>query len=405
MSIYLWTRLPLLLMFLCGYLIYRMLVVSKLTDALVAAGLRRCRGSTHLMMLWIIGLSAALSFFIPNAVTVLTMLPVLKQIQARFRAASSDVTTPLTLSVIYGANIGGMGSLAGSPANLLLIGQLDLFQVAGREQIGFFNWFLWSVPLVAALIVAAWILVCVLVRRETPFPEPMTAVAPPPLSDPQRHALRWFGLFLLFWTLEAVLKGRVPAPHLWEPLVCLLFTTLFCRALMRRPVFPDGAPLLRPAALLTGVPARGLLFLVVLGALILGSRYFELDHRISRFFLTRLGDHIPVQAVVPAIIATVIFLTELFSNTLVSVAFFPIAFFASQAFESSPLVLMIAVSTASTCAFMTPVATPCNALAFGEMKGTSLVRMILSGAVLNIAAVAIMSFWLPLAVPWIYAAA
>ena len=51
---------------------------------------------------------------------------------------------------------------------------------------------------------------------------------------------------------------------------------------------------------------------------------------------------------------------------------------------------MLGVSLASTCAFMTPVATPVNALAFGGLQGESLWRWVSTGAVMNaVAATAI----------------
>ncbi len=51
---------------------------------------------------------------------------------------------------------------------------------------------------------------------------------------------------------------------------------------------------------------------------------------------------------------------------------------------------------------MTPIATPCNALAVGEMKGTSLTRMLVSGFVLNIAGAFLMTLWLLFVIPLIY---
>ncbi|RLC18436.1 MAG: sodium:sulfate symporter, partial [Deltaproteobacteria bacterium] len=82
--------------------------------------------------------------------------------------------------------------------------------------------------------------------------------------------------------------------------------------------------------------------------------------------------------------------------------FFPIAYFVSTARDISPLSLMIAVSIASTCAFMTPVATPCNALAFGEMKGTSFRMMLILGFFLNIIGAFLMAVWVQFVVSLIY---
>jgi len=158
---YLWIRLPIILMFVNGFLVYRLLVVTRLTDVFVFWSLKKSRGHINRIFLFIISTAALLSFFIPNAVTVLALLPILKTIDRDLAEQDNGyrLTTALTLSAIYGANIGGMGSLIGSPANLLLIGALDFYAVTGRELINFFSWFLWSVPLVVVFVVAAWVLV------------------------------------------------------------------------------------------------------------------------------------------------------------------------------------------------------------------------------------------------------
>jgi len=157
---YLLTRLPLVLTFATGYIVYLLLATTRLTDAFVLWSLKRSRNNLKIFLAYIIGSAALLSFFIPNAITVLTLLPFLKAMDRDIVVQDNDrrLTTALTLSVIYGANIGGMGSLIGSPANLLLIGALDLYRVPGREQISFLNWFIWSVPLVISFTAVAWAL-------------------------------------------------------------------------------------------------------------------------------------------------------------------------------------------------------------------------------------------------------
>jgi sodium-dependent dicarboxylate transporter 2/3/5 len=98
----------------------------------------------------------------------------------------------------------------------------------------------------------------------------------------------------------------------------------------------------------------------------------------------------------------VIFLTEVFSNTLVSAAFFLLAYQLAQSHGADPLPLMVTVSVASTCAFMTPIATPCNALAFGEMRGTSLGAMLGLGALLNVLGALLVALWLGAVLPLVY---
>ena len=128
----------------------------------------------------------------------------------------------------------------------------------------------------------------------------------------------------------------------------------------------------------------------------------SLDHKASEIFINLLPSHKNTRVFILTIVGSVIFLTEIISNTAVSTGFFPIAYWAGVKNGISPLVLMTGVSIASTCAFMTPIATPCNALAFGEMKGTSLKKMLISGFILNIIGTAIISLWLEFVIPMVY---
>ena len=102
----LWTRLPLMLMFAGGYLVYRLTVKTGLTEAFVHRALARSRGNIRLIFLYIILSAALLSAFVPNTITALAMLPVLKKLRDDMKIMEgTDLTTPLALSLIYGANI------------------------------------------------------------------------------------------------------------------------------------------------------------------------------------------------------------------------------------------------------------------------------------------------------------
>lgn len=404
---YLWKRLPLILMFTNGYIIYRLLVITKLTDTFVFWSLKKSRGKLNRISLYIIMVTALLSFFIPNAVTVLILLPILKRIEQDIASQTEgtiSLATALTLSVIYGANIGGMGSLIGSPANLLMIGALDVFNVPGREQISFFNWFLWSVPLVTLFAGAAWVLIATLgvpkQAREIIIQLKGTENHGP-IPPEQRAGRILFLFFLFFWIGESVLKEVFPLFESLEPAVCLSFFGLFLYFSFFR-IGPAGKPLLHPKDMITGVPKRGILFLGFLVLLILIVRVFHLDKQAADMLLTVISPDIPLFTITFLTVITVIFLTEILSNTVVSTAFFPIVFFVSTGRGISPLFLMIAVSIASTCAFMSPVATPCNALAFGEMKGASFRKMVILGLMLNIIGAFLMSIWLQFIIPFIY---
>ncbi|MUM77087.1 sodium:sulfate symporter [Pseudodesulfovibrio sp. F-1] len=406
---YAWSRVPLVLLFAGGYLVYQLMAATRLTDAFVTWALRRSGGRAPAILLYVIGVAAILSSFIPNAVTVLALLPVLKRLDEGFaRQGAGGMSTVLMCSAIYGAAIGGTGSMIGSPANAVLFGALDIFNVPGRQGITFFSWFLWSVPLVVMLVAAAWGVVAVLglptgarrvVVRLACVGEECAA------TDRQRYGGILFWLYMGFWVLESVAREVWPWFAEAAPWVCLAFTVLFVYLLFVRPAPGSEAgqgPLLRPRDLLTAVPRRGLLFILILTALFAAVRWLGWD----RWLVVAAGrlavGDMPGELIFLLMVLAVIFLTEVLSNTAVVAAFFAIAHFAASAHGLDPLPLMLGVSVASTCAFMTPIASPTNALAFGEMRGASLWGMLGLGLVLNLVAAVILAGWLGWVLPLIY---
>lgn len=402
---YIWERLPLALLFASGYLAYRLLAVSQLTDWSVRWAVRKSRGAPRRIVFYMIAVTAFLSAFIPNAITVLAVLPVVTALDREHsrRHPGAPLTTALALATMYGANIGGMASLIGSPANLILLGVLDLYHVPGREQINFFNWFLWGVPLAVILMLLGWALIAFLTLPGGQGQELELVGEPPRFGQLQRLGARLYCLFLGFWILEAMFKELWPGFAALETPVSLVFFVWFCLESFRgRTLDGRQEPLLNLRSLFVGLPAQGLFWLAVILAMMLAANFLGLDRSVAGFLAAVIGalDSPPLMIMVFAMAA--IFLTEVLSNTVVAVALFPVAFFAAQAAGLAPLPLMIAVSVAATCAFMTPVATVPNALVYGSLRGVSLRAMLVLGCCMNLLGALLMSGWLCWIIPLLY---
>lgn len=82
---------------------------------------------------------------------------------------------------------------------------------------------------------------------------------------------------------------------------------------------------------------------------------------LSDGIINALGDYGPYGVLVGVYILTVIF-GQFISNTATAVLFAPIAMNAAIAMEASPTTFMIAVAVAASMAFVTPIASPTNAL-------------------------------------------
>lgn len=110
-------------------------------------------------------------------------------------------------------------------------------------------------------------------------------------------------------------------------------------------------------------------------------------------------DGLPVILLVVVFGAAITFLTELTSNTATAATFLPVAGGVALGLDMDPLLLTIPVALAATCAFMLPVATPPNAIAFGSgyvtipqmMKGGIWLNFI--GIVLVTATVMTLAVW------------
>ena len=110
--------------------------------------------------------AAFLSMWISNTATTLMMLPIalalLSQLEGSWKTGQSTVrpwftnfSLCLLLGIAYAANVGGMGTLIGTPPNLIFAGQFgERFPAA--PPITFATWSAVALPIVLFLIPAMW---------------------------------------------------------------------------------------------------------------------------------------------------------------------------------------------------------------------------------------------------------
>ena len=91
----------------------------------------------------------------------------------------------------------------------------------------------------------------------------------------------------------------------------------------------------------------------------------------------------PTLLLILCIAALIIFLTEITSNVATTSAFLPVIGAVAVAFNIAPISLTIPVILAASCAFMMPVATPPNTIAYasGHLKISDMIK---AGIWLNI---------------------
>ena len=154
----------LVFLFLAGFLLAAALerwnAHARIAYALVALiGM-----SPRRVVLGVMVATAFISMWISNTATAAMMYPIALAVGALFGPGSDAgrMRTALMLGLAYGASIGGMGTLIGTPPNLILAGAAR--QLSGRE-VGFVEFMALGIPMVLVLLPLCWaMLVFVLYR-------------------------------------------------------------------------------------------------------------------------------------------------------------------------------------------------------------------------------------------------
>lgn len=314
--------------------------------------------------------SAFLSMWVSNTATALMMLPialsVLKLIENEDRESKLNFEIVLVLSIAYACNIGGMGTLIGTPPNALLAGFMN--ENYGIE-IGFAQWMMVGLPLVLVSLPLMY-----LVLTKIVYPIKLDKLpGGKELIDNQLSGL-----------------GAISKPEKKVAFVFAGAATLW----ISRPLLSDIIPGLSDAGIAIGAAVSLFIIPVNLkqgdfilawtdtkrlpwGVLILFGGGLSLAAAISDTGLaTWIGEGVgalntwPIVLLVGLILALIIFLTEITSNTATTAAFLPILASVAIGLGQNPLLLAIPAALGASCAFMLPVATPPNAIVYGSNKIT-----------------------------------
>jgi sodium-dependent dicarboxylate transporter 2/3/5 len=318
--------------------------------------------------------------------------------QADFGANSDMARAPqafatcLMLGIAYSASIGGLGTLIGTPTNVALVGFVEKQGI----KIGFGEWMTMAIPLVIIFEFLTWLLLTkwLFPIQVAELPGGRELIAAElrklgPLSRGERIVLTVFMATAIAWMVREPLSNWEQLVS-WVPWLARLDDPVIAMAgaiaLFLIPV--DSAR--RVHALDGGVFAK-----VPWSIILLFGGGFAFNAGMMNSGLTKwLGGHLAaLQGLPPALIvlvsiALVIYVTELTSNTPTLLAFLPILQSVSEAFNISPLALMVPVTMAASCAFMLPVGTPPNAIAFASGRLT-IGQMIRAGWCLNLIGIAL----------------
>lgn len=313
--------------------------------------------------------SALLSMWISNTATTLIMLPIALAILTHID--NKELKVALILGIAYAASVGGIGTPIGTPPNVIFMGIYE--ENTGRE-FGFLSWMKIGVPivLIALPIMAFWLTRNVKLDHEIKLP------AQGKWRSEEKRTLWVFGLTALAWITRSEPFGG------WSDLLNVQIagdSTVALFAVVLMFLIPNG----KGSRLLDWDTAKSIpwgMLLLFAGGIAIAKGFVESGlSQILGDWLSSLAN-LPVILMILTICLVVTYLTEITSNTATATLLMPILAVVATSAGYDPMVLMVPAAMCASCAFMLPVATAPNAIAYGTGE-LEIKDMVKEGAILS----------------------
>jgi sodium-dependent dicarboxylate transporter 2/3/5 len=352
--------------------------------------------------------AALLSMWMTNTSTTMMLLPIsisvvqvlMDNVDNLGEKQRKDFQAAMLLSLAYGATIGGLATLIGTPPNALLAAFLaEHYDI----HLDFVSWMAVGVPVSAIMLPLAWLTLTKLsfkvdIQANESVKAHLSELRKElgPMSTAEKRVAVIFLLVVCAWMTRGLLMSTFGFSGLSDAGIVMAAALLLF-------LLPSKSTEQYP--LLTWQDANR----VPWGVLILFGGGLSLAAAVSDSGLAHwLGESLlpltafGVIALIIAATAMVIFLTEMTSNVATTATFLPVVAAIALQADLSPLLLTVPITLAASCAFMLPVATPPNAIVFASGMLT-IPQMIRSGLILNLVGMVLLSVVAIWWAPWILA--
>ncbi|WP_175074229.1 DASS family sodium-coupled anion symporter [Terribacillus sp. AE2B 122] len=389
---------PIVFLFLGGFLIAMAMEKWNLHKRIALNIISVVGTSTSRIVLGFMIATGFLSMWVSNTAAVMMMLPIgtaiiyqasqaAKSSKQNIREDNKKFEKSLVFAIGYAGTIGGLGTLIGTPPNIILAAMASsLFGV----EISFGGWMLIAVPIVIILLFSTWIYLTRVVFRikmkELPGGKDLILKEKRDLgkmSFEEKAVLAVFTFAAFMW---------VSRTFLWQEDALLEIIAI--------PGISDTTIAVLAGVILFLIPSMNKKGQRILdwdvskelpwGVLLLFGGGLAIAAGFTSSGLSQwMGDQLTVleglNIFVIIIISTtlVLFLTEITSNTATATMILPVMASLALALDVHPYAIMVPAAMAANCAFMLPVGTPPNAIIFASGKIT-IAEMVRTGFVLNI---------------------
>ncbi|MDR8523249.1 DASS family sodium-coupled anion symporter [Shewanella fidelis] len=367
---------PIIYLFFGGFVLAAALNHQGIDKLIAQKVLGASKGRLSVACLMLFGITAGLSMWISNTATTAMMLPlalgILHQIDIKKHKSTYLF---LLLGIAYSANIGGIGTLVGSPPNAIAAAQVGL---------SFADW------LEFGLITVAIMLPMMLIALYLYLKPDLSMVCE---IKTEKQSLTFQGQLTLLIFLSTV--------------CCWIFSKPISQALGGISKF-DTIVALSSVVLLAGlglVKWKKIESTTDWGVLILFGGGLTLSAVLKAtgtsvflaHWITDIFGNTHMALFTFAVIAFVVMLTEFASNTASAALLVPVFAAIAEALGLSPVMLSVLIGIAASCAFMLPVATPPNAIVYGSgyIKQSEMMK---AGVIINFISMVVLyiiahTFW------------
>ena len=350
------------------------------------------------IVLGLIVATGLISMWISNTATAAMMYPIAVAVGALFGDSmdARRMRTALMLGIAYAASIGGIGTLIGTPPNLIFAAASR--QMTGRE-IDFLSYMMVGVPIVVVLLPLTWaLLVFVLFRNKATLTgDAASAIRRQqeglgPLRGGELATVLLFTITAFAWIFrERKDFGAVTFPGLVDVAPGITDASIGISASVLLFILSARARDGHVRPLLVWDEARRIPWDVLLlfgGGLSLAAAMESTG--LTKWVTGALAglNGYPTVVLYIGLAVVICGLSELASNTAVATMAMPVAAALATAVGQPPLAMMLVASLAASTGFALPVATPPNAIVFGS--GHVAVRdMLRAGLILDVIAIAV----------------